>query len=209
MGLDINVCRILKERPAGKNNGHYFRMIDEDGDDGSYSRRGFPDWTKQYEQEITETWFDWDKYKADTGFDIMDWNVHMERLGNDGYMEVYPKSCVPPTYDENHPEEYDNFWDNLETKRIYYKDVPKKKVQVKVLFYEHVGYQRRGLNARFYEDYMDGKIGYFVWTKKELLRYVKDYCDKKTKTNGGPKRQFKENIIDSFVEGQDVVTFSW
>ena len=215
MGLDITVYKILKERPKDKNNKDYFRMLDDEGN-GTYDRRGFPEWTKQYEQEVEETWYDWEKYKEQTGFDIDQWAVSMECGGKDGYMEVRPIECVPPDYDEEHPEKYEEFWDNVEIKKVYWRDVPKKKVKIKVLFRKEVGYQRKGLNGKFYKDYDEGKIGYYVWSKKELERYKKDYCDRKHKADWcgdkitiDPKRSFKENIIDNFTEGEDVVTFSW
>lgn len=215
MGLDITVRKILKERPKDKKNKDYFRMLDEEGN-GTYDRLGFPEWTKQYEQEVEETWYDWEKYKEQTGFDIDQWAVSMECVGKDGYMEVRPIECVPPDYDEEHPEKYEEFWENVELKRIYWKDVPTKKVKIKVLFWKEIGYQRKGLNGKFYKDYEDGRIGYYVWSKKELERYRKDYCDRKHKAEWcgdkitiDPKRSFKENIIDNFTEGEDVVTFSW
>ena len=75
---------------------------------------------------------------------------------------------------------------------------------MKVLYTEEVGYQRKGLNGKFYDDYEEGKIGYYVWDKKELERYKQDYCD-----SDEAKDNFQHNIIDKFVDGEYVARFSW
>ena len=84
------------------------------------------------------------------------------------------------------------------------KDVPLKKVVTKCIYYKEVGYQRKGLNSKFYEDFDNGKIEDLVWTLAELERYKKDYCD-----TDEDKQCFQENIINKFVEGKCVVEFSW
>ena len=94
--------------------------------------------------------------------------------------------------------------------------VPTYQKEIKVLYYEEVGYQRKGLNKKFYEDYRNDVIGYFVWTKEELERYKELYCDDPYQfvyPNGDlgqmvyPKDDFQKNIIDNFVEGKDCVIF--
>ena len=219
MGLDITVYKILKERPKKDNDGFeldYFKLID---DEGNY-KNSFPEWTKQYEHIVTEKWYDWDKYKEETGIDInqMDW--HGESYGKDGcFMTVAPKDKEYPEYHEG-----DN-WDEYQKKlnevqiKIDLTKVPLKEKEIKVLYREEVGYQRKGLNSQFYKDYQDGKIGYYVWNKKELQRYKKDYCDKayeyiypsgeKSGQIIHPKLDFQRNIIDTFIEGECVTTFSW
>lgn len=214
MGLDISVYKLLKERPSDKKDPEYFRMID---DDGNYDRRGFPEWTKDYENVVTEEWYDWDKYKEQTGFDIDQWQTAMECYGPDGYAEMYPASMVAPEYDEDHPEVSDKFWDEVEKVKVkvYWRDLPKKTVEIKVIYRDEIGYQRKGLNDQFYKDYNDGKIGYFVWTKDELERYKKDYCGEDHVSEYDrhyictPKRDFQEAIIDTFVEGECCVCFDW
>lgn len=66
---------------------------------------------------------------------------------------------------------------------------------------------------------IDNKIGYFVWTKQELERYKKEYCDEPYEyiyPNGeksgdiiNEKEMFQHNIIDKFIEGECCVCFSW
>lgn len=198
MGLDISVLRIQK-KSEGQDS--YLRLVD---DSGNYEN-DFPEWTKAFEQDQTESWFDWQKYKEQTGIDLDQCDWHGEEYSERGcILTVSPKGveCTDETKIE-----------------IDLKKVPTYKKALKVLFYSEVGYQRKGLNGKFYEDYKAGKIGYFVWTKAELERYKQDYCDepyeyiypngKKSGKMVYPKDDFQKNIIDEFVEGKDCVTFDW
>lgn len=222
MGLDISVCKIIKE----KNKNYYFRLID---DEGNYQNK-FPAWTKQYENTITENWYDWKKYKEQTGIDINECSWHGESYGPDGcFMQLWPNSAgkypEPEDFKIGKDENGDIYdWDKYEAAlaehqiKVDLEKVPTYKKKIKVLYYKEIGYQRKGLNSKFYSDYDNGDIGYFVWTKSELLRYKRDYCDNKYEyiyPNGDPsghyiyeKRDFQRNIIDKF-EKHCCVTFDW
>lgn len=202
MGLDIMVRKIVRkkgtEKTKAKKEGHYFRLIDEDS--GKYENN-FPEWTKPFIDEVTESWYDWEKYKEETGIDVLKMTWYGESYGPDGCFMIL-----------KNPEDNKEFTIDLEK-------VPNKKVKIKVIFYEEVGYQRKGLNSKFYGDYEEGKIGYYVWDLKELKRYKKDYCDRQHRhiyPNGTksdyidtPKKNFQYNIIDKFVQDECVVCFSW
>ena len=170
MGLDITVYKITKEETK-----YYFSLID---DDLNYCNN-FPEWTKEYETEIEETFDDWDEYKERTGIDVYDYHISM--ICGD-FMECYHKD------------------DESNVLKINFNDVKEKKVKIKVLYREEVGYQRKGFNTQFYNDYDDGKIGYFVWNKEELMRYKTDYANE--------PEAFQGNIIDNFEENC-VCTFDW
>lgn len=198
MGLDIYVQRIVKT-PTDKD--YYIRLID---DEGNYENK-FPSWTKEFEQSITEHWYDWDKYKTQTGIYLNQYDWGGEEYSDRGnFMQIYPKG-----------EEQTN----KNTIEIDLDKVPTYDKTIKVLYYDEVGYQRKGLNDKFYEDYRNGKIGYYVWSKAELERYKQDYCNKPyeyTYPNGEksgnmcyPKEDFQKNILNKFIEGEDVVAFSW
>lgn len=217
MGLDISVYKIVKN-PKNEDS-YYFRLID---DDGNYNRRNFPEWTKEFEQEVTEDWFDWEKFKEETGIDINNCDWHGESYGPEGsFMKVSPKGVELPKWDESIYKDYDEFKaeEDKIMIRIDLDKVPTYKKTIKVLYHEEVGYQRKGLNDKFYDDYQDGKIGYFVWSLAELQRYKDEYCDEPYEYqyhNGEmsgkivkPKENFQHNIIDHFTEGEDVVTFDW
>ena len=216
MGLDICVRKIIK---IPKDKYDYFRLID---DDGNYDRRGFPEWTKPFENEITENWYNWKKYKEETGIDIEECDWHGESYGPEGsFMTVSAKNAEVPEWDEKKYKSWEEYEDarNKVLIRIDLKKVPTYEKTIKVLYFEEVGYQRKGLNTNFYKDYKDGKIGYFVWSKAELEHYKQDYCDEPYEyiyPNGEksgnmvyPKDNFQKNIIDNFTEGKDCVIFNW
>ena len=214
MGLDICVRKIVKEKTDD-----YMRLIN---DDGQYCNNEFPKWTREFEQEVVEDWYDWDKFKEESGIDINECDWHGEEYSERGcFMRVSPKGIELPKWDEKKYKDYEEFEaeENKIMITIDLEKVPTKKVAVKVLYYKEVGYQRKGLNSKFYNDYREEKIGYYVWTKDELNRYKEEYCDEPyeyTYPNGeksgnivNPKLNFQRNIIDSFTEGEDCVIFSW
>lgn len=221
MGLDITVKRILKE-PKYKDD--YLRLLDNDG---NYCRNEYPDWTIPFEQDKEEEWYDWEKLKQETGLDINECEWHGESYGTEGcFMKLWPKSAgkypTPTDFlDEDGKCDYDKYQAVVSEHLIVLdiEKIPTYKKVIKVLYCEEVGYQRKGLNHKFYEDYDKGKIGYFVWSKAELERYKQDYCDepykyvypngKETDTMIYPKDNFQRNIIDNFIEGECCVTFSW
>ena len=216
MGLDISVYKIVRKKDAGKD-AFYFRLIDNDGN----YENNFPEWTKKFECTKTETWYDYDKFKEQTGIDIDDYECLMEAFeGKDSYMEVITKEFAktePKYIHDGDNTEWEKWMDerDKQTMKIYFKDIPTYKKKIKILYKKEVGYQRKGLNADFYKDYREGKIGYFVWNKKELERYRNDYCDDDHPSEYDrhyictPKADFKENIIDNFIEGECCVTFDW
>ena len=215
MGLDICVRKITKTK---KGEFDYFRLVD---DDGNYDRRGFPEWTKPFENEITEDWYNWELYKEETGIDIKECDWHGESYGEEGsFMTVSPKNVKVPEWDEKKYKSWEEYEEarNKVLIHIDLEKVPTYKKSIKVLYFDEVGYQRKGLNTKFYDDYNEGKIGYFVWTKEELERYKQDYCDEpyeyifpkgEPARTINPKENFQKNIIDNFTEGEDCVIFSW
>lgn len=195
MGLDIDVRKILA-KPRNKND--YFRLID---DNGKY-KNDFPEWTKRYERTKTETWFDWEKYKEKTGVDVGKYYVYMESYdGDKGFALLYPENVTLPEYDEN--TDYDEYQKQLDAVlvRINHKDVPKKKVRIKVLYYDEVGYLRGGMNSTFFKECDNEDAEVYLWTSAELLEYKKKYCS--------DPDNFQRNIINRFTNGEDVVYINW
>lgn len=198
MGLDIYVFRLRKATDADKENQNYIRLIDEET--GEYSDCGFPDWALKLKTEHTEQWYDWDLYEKQTGINVKDleWVAFGENSNG---------VCVF-TYDDK----------NGNVIEIPEASVPLYDKKVFIIGEEEVGYQRKGFNDKFYEDYRSGKIGYCVWSKKELERYKEDYCEPSYEYNQlygkklgtiSPKEEFQKNIIDKFIEGECYACFSW
>lgn len=177
MGLDITVYR-LKKLGEVKNENDNFFTLDEDSN--------FPDWTKEFISKREQYYYDWEKYKEESGIDVTALQWCGESYGEEGcFMYLKGKE------------------DDKEIK-IDLEKVPIRKQIDDVIGREEVGYQRYGLNHNFYADYGADKIGYFVWTKTELERYKENYCDSEES-----KEHFQHNIIDKFEEGKDCVTFDW
>ena len=215
MGLDIYVRKIIK-KPKCKDD--YFKMLD---DDLNYSDRGFPAWTKSFERTKTETFYDWALYKQQTGLDLDNYVWDGEAYTEEGnFMFVYPKDAEIPELTDDNYDEWKKKYDEVVV-RINLDEVPTYEKKVKILYYEEVGYQRKGLNAKFYEDCENGRFDGdgVVWTRAELERVMDEYCGKpyiyfypNGRSSGitvYPKEDFKKNILDVFIEGEHCVKFSW
>lgn len=205
MGLDITVCKITRKPSVEYRR---FRLVNSEG---NYINN-FPEWTKQFEQTVIEDWFNWEKYKEETGIDITKCEWHGESYDENGsFMMLWPKEAGNyPCYEDFKTGEDSYNWEEYEaalaahTIKVNLDKVPTYEKTIKILYYEEVGYQRKGLNDQFYEDYRNGKIGYFVWTLEELMRYKESYCE-----SIEDKEHFQRSIIDNFIEGECCVTFDW
>lgn len=204
MGLDITVHRF-----SDKKQERYFRMYDVNTETNEIIPidRGFPEWTKEYVKNRVVKLYDFVALKEKTGINLDDYHVVM--IGPLNKTEKFKDNKDAYGYVLRHN-------DTNEEIVLSFEEIPVFKKKVPVIYWEEVGYQRKGLNSKFYQDYEDGKIGYFVWTKAELERYLDEYCDEDTEIEHGDtkytatyKDNFKVNIIDNFTEGTDVVSFSW
>lgn len=208
MGLDISVYKIKKKTPEEVNDGNerFFRLTN----DNAEYHNPHPEWTKEFEVDYVQSYYDWEKFKEETGIDVNEYNWAGECYDEKGcFMYLNPKDM----------DKDDQDYEGLGKIKIDLEKVPLKEKSIKVLPIEEVGYQRKGLNGKFYDDYESGKIGYFVWTKAELERYKEEYCDEPYEyvyPNGEksgnmvyPKLDFQRHIIDHFTEGEDCVTFDW
>lgn len=198
MGLDISVYKLIKLDSEEKKESHEFlRMTDYDGN----RINNFPEWTKDFETDYEQGYYDWIAYRDKTGIDVTKLYFRMESHEENGNFMFFSK---------NNNDTTDDDW-----VQINLDDVPIVKKSIKIIGFEEIGYQRNGLNYKFYDDYTEGKIGYYVWSKKELERYKNEYCDEDHPSEYDrhymvtPKADFQENIIDVFTEGENVVCFDW
>lgn len=209
MGLDIYVQRLRKQ---GTEDDYFIQLTGNDGK----AIDEVPEYAKKLISKRTVEYYDWNKFKEQTGIDINDYEWCSECWDGKQYtMQVWPKA-----YEKKDIEDYiigkndngDNIYDtdaywayeNAHMLTIDMDTVPEYPVEVDVIYEDEVGYQRNGLNDKFYEDYEAEKIGYRVWDKKELERYKQDYCD-----TDEAKQNFQRNIIDKFVDGETCAEFSW
>lgn len=175
MGLDITLYQVKK--------------YDEENDDSHiYVEEGdsYPEWTKELEIETTIQLYDWDKYNKENNINSDDYQWHGE------------------SYDENGSFLHLKNKKDKTILKINLDNVPTYSEKVKVLGLSEIGYQRKGFNEKFYDDYTKGLLSYYVWSKSELLRYLDEYCESETS-----KIKFKTNIVDKFIEGEHCVSFDW
>ena len=204
MGLDITVHRF-----SDKKQEEYFEMYDVNTETNEIIPRheDFPEWTNKFVKNKVEKLYDLSAFKEKTGINLDDYHVVM--IGPLEDTEKFKGNKEAYGYVLKHK-------DTDEDLVLSFEEIPVFKKKVPVIYWKEVGYQRKGLNSKFYQDYEDGKIGYFVWTKAELERYLDEYCDEDTEIEYGDtkhtvkyKDNFRVNIIDKFNEGTDVVSFDW
>lgn len=145
----------------------------------------FPEWAKNMSNKKIIEYLDWDKYEKETGIKIND----------------YCQSCI--VSDANGDRLVAQHKRGGKDIIINALDIPKTESIINVISVAEWGYQRKGLNQKFYDDWHKGISNRYVWSKKELLRYKKDYCEKEK------KKEFQEQIIDTFVDGESVTEFDW
>ena len=209
MGLDIYVQRLKKQ---GTDDDDFIQLTGKDGK----AIDEVPEYAKKFISKRTVKYYDWNKFKEQTDIDINEYDWCSEGWDGKQYtMQVWPK-CYERKYLEDYiigkNENGDNIYDtdaywaytDAHMLTIDMDTVPTYPVDVDVIYEEEAGYQRRGLNRKFYEDYEAEKIGYYVWTKEELERYKQDYCD-----TDEDKQNFQKNVIDKFIDGETCAEFSW
>ena len=195
MGLDIYVGKLCKIDFNEFDSDNCIKLTD---DYGNYCDKDIPEFAIKLKTKVTETTYDWEKFK-----EITDINV-LKLISNNDYFTIDDRflHLINETGNEI---------------VVDLKNVPSYNNELYVIGYVEVGYQRNILNEKFYRDYRSGKIGEYVWTKKELERYKDEYCDEPYEyiyPNGEhsgriiyPKNDFQKCIIDNFIDGECVAIF--
>lgn len=180
MGLDITVHRFIK-------------VEDQSIDVKTpvlHVTKHFPEWTKEFQVVRYVDKLDFDKYKEETGVDLLKITPSKYYIDKDRHSHcVYNVGQEPVDIDMHY--------------------FPRKPVAETVIYYTEVGYQRRGVNKRFYDDCRLGIVKSMIWTKAELEDFMEKYCDDTpyydcSVTN---RENFKTEILDKFEEGKSVVSF--
>lgn len=184
MGLDITVYKLHKATEEDMYSRlNYFLLENNEGHIFYDYHHKFPKWALKFIVNKAMEFYDWDKYSIESGIDINSIKIMSIDL-NKGLVEG---------------KDAQNKIINISL-----DDIPITTAEIPVIGRSEIGYQRKGLNGKFYQDYDCGIIGYLVWTKKELLEYKRNYC-----TTLEDKEEFQRNIIDNFIPKQSCVTFDW
>ena len=90
---------------------------------------------------------------------------------------------------------------------IYHTDIiyPISYSKKKVIYYESIGYQRKGMNPKFYEDFNNCKL----YLRKEHVLKASQYLDVDDQWGPTLNQDFKESFIDNFIEGESIFFASW
>lgn len=73
------------------------------------------------------------------------------------------------------------------------------------MYSREIGYQRKGMNLAFYEDFQNCKL-YF--RKEDVLR-ASTYLSVNDQQRPNLVNEFKEAFIDNFIEGESIFLASW
>ena len=86
-----------------------------------------------------------------------------------------------------------------------------KTIIVKGIYYNEIGYQRKGMNSIFYNDFTE----YGLWGKKEDFLKAYDcldesgYCDSDKNTLKEMQEYFMENFLNNYVFGKSLLNVSF
>lgn len=179
MGLNIIVCKFYKPDTTTNKNKDYL-----------FLHKSFPQWAKDLSTVRIDSVIDYEQYYNETNIDLL--NLKQTKFYIDNNKDTH---IIYKLKDE----EID----------IKLKDLPRKNIYRDVIYYKEVGFQRKGLNHKFYED-CDKKLikSSYIWTLKELYEFKDKYCDEIKVIDGFThysKKDFQKNIIDNFEEGKCVV----
>lgn len=193
MGLDITVYRVKNEEKTKARK----------WDDYMHKTEKTPSWVPIFKKQIQ--YYDWDKFKEERGIDIDEYEFLNSEFSDKGdFLRVYPKSVTLPEWDGK--EDYKVFKARRDPLilEIDLNEVPLIPKYDDIFYVEEIGYQRGGLNRKFYEDSDNGDFESYIWEMKDLQYCKEHYCNTEE-----DKNNFQKNIIDNFTEGECLVSFSW
>lgn len=78
--------------------------------------------------------------------------------------------------------------------------------KVSVIYFKEVGYQRKGMNSKFCNDFENGKAYLKIESVKNVYKYLHaDHIHSLEEL----QQNFQINFIDNFIEGESVFYASW
>jgi len=78
--------------------------------------------------------------------------------------------------------------------------------KTEILYFAEKGYQRKGMNPKFYEDFENDKLYFDLQTVLKAYQYLKaDHVNSLEEL----QLNFKKNFIENFVEGESIFFASW
>ncbi|RFP64294.1 hypothetical protein D0N36_14635 [Hymenobacter lapidiphilus] len=84
--------------------------------------------------------------------------------------------------------------------------VDEEEANTKGIYFQDKGYQRKGMNSAFYQDFQNDKLYFDLASVKKAYAYLKaDHIS----TLEQLQQNFRQNFIDNFVEGESLFFASW
>ena len=81
-----------------------------------------------------------------------------------------------------------------------------EEANTKGIYFKEKGYQRKGMNSAFYQDFQNDKLYFDLANVKKAYGYLK--ADQ-ISTLEGLQQNFRQNFIENFVEGESVFFAGW
>lgn len=106
-------------------------------------------------------------------------------------------------------KQIDNLLAKVEKKEIYYHSISFASafpIKTKCIFYETNGFQRKGMNERFYKDFENCKNYFDIKTVQKASLYLEP---SRGESMEELEMSFKESFIDNFIEGKSIFFASW
>ena len=76
----------------------------------------------------------------------------------------------------------------------------------KVIYFQSKGYQRKGMNGRFYTDFGNDSLHFDLQSVKNAYHYLeRDHISSLEEL----QENFQKNFIDNFTEGESIFFVSW
>jgi len=76
----------------------------------------------------------------------------------------------------------------------------------KVIYFQQEGYQRKGMNSKFYSDFENDKLYFDLESLRKAYNYLEADRINSLKEL---QQNFQENFIDNFIEGKSIFQVSW
>ncbi|MDO1446339.1 hypothetical protein Q0590_08760 [Rhodocytophaga aerolata] len=75
-----------------------------------------------------------------------------------------------------------------------------------VIYLKEIGYQRKGMKRKFYEDFQNDKLYLDLSSVKKAYQYLEgDHITPLKEL----QRSFQQNFIDNFIEGKSIFWANW
>lgn len=213
MGLDVFVFRYLEIPDDIKTQDELDKFCSEHDVSWNFYRENHKNLPKKYVKKIPIELVDWDATFKKRGLNFEDYEESCSAIG---LWYEFIKKSLTPAEQENIEIKLSDILDDKEPDpndttivRFNNDELVGKIEDVEVWVHgSEVGYQRKGANAQFYKDgkWDDNTI---VSTKEMLLEDWKKYfSDPEDEYYGvDSAKNFKENIIDNFIEGETFVAY--